>query len=216
MNRAFYDDFVKRASEGRKKRFEEIDSVAQGRVWTGAEALPHGLVDKLGGFWDAVEVAKQRAGIAKGQDVALVVLPARKGHLRDPDGAAGRGPARGRPAPDLRASLRFVALLRDGAPMARLPFELRVRLAICPGATPGLARRGVVLAVHATKRFVDASGLAHRRKQVVDAAEAVDADQVFHERTARPGRSPARTRCGRTATDVTPAAPRSPKPAGTR
>jgi len=127
MNRAFYDDFVKRASEGRKKRFEEIDSVAQGRVWTGAEALPHGLVDKLGGFWDAVEVAKQRAGIAKGQDVALVVLPARKGIFETLMERQEEGQLEAALPPDLRASLRFVALLRDGAPMARLPFELRVR-----------------------------------------------------------------------------------------
>jgi protease-4 len=127
MNAAFYQDFVKRASEGRKKPFDEIDNVAQGRVWTGAEALQHGLVDKLGGFGDAVEVAKQRAGIAKGQDVALTILPARKGLFETLMERQEEGQLEVALPDDMRATLRFVALLRDGAPMARLPFELRVR-----------------------------------------------------------------------------------------
>lgn len=127
MNAAFYEDFVKRASEGRKKRFEEIDSVAQGRVWTGAEALQHGLVDRLGGLDEAIDVAKQRAGIAKGQDVALTVLPARKGLLETLLERQEEGQLEAALPEDLRATLRSVALVRDGAPMARLPFELRVR-----------------------------------------------------------------------------------------
>jgi protease-4 len=127
MNRAFYDDFVKRASEGRKKRFDEIDSVAQGRVWTGAEALQHGLIDKLGGFGDAVEVAKQRAGIDRGQDVALVVLPARKGLFETLMERQEEGQLEAALPEDVRATLQFLALLRDGAPMARLPFDVRVR-----------------------------------------------------------------------------------------
>jgi protease-4 len=127
MNAAFYADFVKRASEGRKKSFEQIDDVAQGRVWTGAEALQHGLIDKLGGFGDAVEVAMQRAGIAKGQDVALLVLPARKGLLETLMERQEEGQLEAALPEDLRATLRFMTLLRDGAPMARLPFELRVK-----------------------------------------------------------------------------------------
>jgi protease-4 len=127
MNRAFYDDFVKRAAEGRKKSFEEIDAVAQGRVWTGAEALQQGLVDRLGGFGDAIEVAKQRAGIAKGQDVALMVLPARKGLLETLMERQEEGQLESALPEDVRATLRFLALLREGGPMARLPFELRVR-----------------------------------------------------------------------------------------
>jgi protease IV len=127
MNVAFYEDFVKRAAEGRKKRFEEIDAVAQGRVWTGAEAVQHGLIDRLGGLEDAVEVAKERAGIAKGQDIALTVLPARKGLIETLMERQEEGQLEARLPADVRATLRWVGLLRDGAPMARLPFELRVR-----------------------------------------------------------------------------------------
>jgi hypothetical protein len=84
-------------------------------------------VDKLGGFGDAVEVAKQRAGIAKGQDVALTILPARKGLFETLMERQEEGQLEVALPDDMRATLRFVALLRDGAPMARLPFELRVR-----------------------------------------------------------------------------------------
>ena len=75
---AFYDDFLDKAAAGRKKTREEIHAVAQGRVWTGAEALEKGLVDKLGGLDVALEAAKFRAKIGRGQEVALVVLPERK------------------------------------------------------------------------------------------------------------------------------------------
>ena len=89
---AFYQDFVTHAAEGRKKSFEDIDAVAQGRVWTGTEALSHGLVDRLGGLDVALGLAKERARIGKDQDVNLVVLPERKGFLetileRQEDGA---------------------------------------------------------------------------------------------------------------------------------
>ena len=40
---------VGKVAEGRKKSYEEADALAQGRVWTGAEAARHGLVDRLGG-----------------------------------------------------------------------------------------------------------------------------------------------------------------------
>lgn len=43
---------------------EKMDEVAQGRVWTGKAALERGLVDAVGGFWRAIAVAKQKAGIA--------------------------------------------------------------------------------------------------------------------------------------------------------
>ena len=127
MNLAFYEDFVKRVSLGRKKKYEEIESVAEGRVWTGAEALRHGLVDKLGGLFDAIDVAKERAGIAKGQGVAVTVLPARKGLIETLMERQEEGQLEARLPADIVSTLRWLALLRDGAPMARLPFELRIR-----------------------------------------------------------------------------------------
>jgi len=59
-------------------RPEEIDAVAQGRVWTGSQARDRGLVDDLGGLDRAVAIAKERAGIAADADVELVTYPPRR------------------------------------------------------------------------------------------------------------------------------------------
>jgi protease-4 len=126
MNAAFYQEFVKKAAEGRKTSFQEIDSVAQGRVWTGADALDHGLVDRLGGMETALLAAKEKAGIPRDREVDLVVLPERKGIFetileRQEDDVSAALPA------DLKLLLRLTGILGNGAPMARLPFDLRVR-----------------------------------------------------------------------------------------
>ena len=52
--------------------------MAQGRVWTGAQARERGLVDRLGGLDVAVAVAKERAGIAPDDEVELVIYPHRR------------------------------------------------------------------------------------------------------------------------------------------
>jgi len=54
---------------------EEIDHLAQGRVWTGQQAKAVGLVDALGGLSRAVALAKQRAKISADDDVELVMYP---------------------------------------------------------------------------------------------------------------------------------------------
>jgi len=71
----FYSSFISKAAQGRGVEPEEIDRVARGRVWTGAQALEVGLVDEVGGFRAALEVAKQKAGIEPDQEVSLVILP---------------------------------------------------------------------------------------------------------------------------------------------
>ena len=123
---SFYQDFVGKAAQGRKKSYEDVDAVAQGRVWTGAEALQHGLVDKLGGMDVALAVAKEKAKIARDQDVSVVILPERKGFLdmlleRQEEGATDALPS------DARTLLRWARLLRDSQPLARLPFDLKIR-----------------------------------------------------------------------------------------
>lgn len=57
-----YALFLKRVSEGRNMTTAQVDSIAQGRVWTGAQALELGLVDELGGLQDAVAYAAAQAG----------------------------------------------------------------------------------------------------------------------------------------------------------
>ncbi|CAL2077280.1 protease IV [Tenacibaculum sp. 190524A05c] len=58
-----YTTFVNRVATGRKMTFEKVDAIAQGRVWTGKEALENGLVDELGGLEDAINAAVQLADI---------------------------------------------------------------------------------------------------------------------------------------------------------
>src|SRR5437764_3018658 len=75
---AFYDQFVEKVAESRHSTPEKIDAIAQGRVWTGRQAKQNGLVDQLGGLNSAIAIAKQRAKIAAGTDVELVIYPPRK------------------------------------------------------------------------------------------------------------------------------------------
>ncbi len=56
-----YELFVKRCSEGRKMTTEKIKAIAEGRVWTGEDALKIGLVDKIGGLNDAIKLAVNKA-----------------------------------------------------------------------------------------------------------------------------------------------------------
>lgn len=58
-----YDTFLTRCSEGRGISKEELDKIAQGRVWTGSKAKELGLVDELGGLDRALEIAIAKAGV---------------------------------------------------------------------------------------------------------------------------------------------------------
>ena len=58
-----YNIFVKRVADGRKMSIAVVDSIAQGRVWTGSEALKIGLIDKIGGLEDALAAAAKLAKI---------------------------------------------------------------------------------------------------------------------------------------------------------
>jgi protease-4 len=64
-----YDEFLHRVSEGRKKSVQDIDSIAQGRVWAGVDAQRIGLVDHLGGLKEATDAAAKLAEL--GADYAV-------------------------------------------------------------------------------------------------------------------------------------------------
>ncbi len=61
-----YADFVGKVAEHRERSVDEIEAAAQGRVWTGTDALARGLVDELGGLADAIESAAELAGLESG------------------------------------------------------------------------------------------------------------------------------------------------------
>lgn len=58
-----YSDFIQKVSEGRQMSVLLVDSIGQGRVWSGAEARKIGLVDEEGGLNDAIDAASKMAGI---------------------------------------------------------------------------------------------------------------------------------------------------------
>jgi protease IV len=76
--RATYDLFVSRVAEGRNLSREDVHAVAQGRVWTGAQAKARRLVDELGGLDVAIRLAKERAKLDPSRDVGLVIYPPKR------------------------------------------------------------------------------------------------------------------------------------------
>jgi protease-4 len=64
-----YQDFIGRVATARRMSVEAVDEVAQGRVWSGADALRVGLVDQLGGYEEAIGAAAELAGL--GDDYAV-------------------------------------------------------------------------------------------------------------------------------------------------
>ena len=60
-----YDDFVGVVMDGRGKTYEEVDEIAQGRVWSGMNALEIGLCDQTGTLLDAIGYAAEKAGLSK-------------------------------------------------------------------------------------------------------------------------------------------------------
>lgn len=74
----FYHGFVERVATGRKKPYDQIEPLAQGRVWVGEQAKQNGLIDELGGLDRAIEMVKQKARIPASEKITLVTYPARR------------------------------------------------------------------------------------------------------------------------------------------
>lgn len=71
----FYKVFLSRVAEGRKMTIDEVHKIAQGRIYSGEDALKIGLVDKIGGIDEAIELAKMKANIKKDEQVTLKYFP---------------------------------------------------------------------------------------------------------------------------------------------
>ena len=72
-----YQTFLQRVADGRGMTIDEVDAVAQGRVWSGADAKEQDLVDVVGGFSDAITLAGQAGGLGDGP-YSVRVLPREK------------------------------------------------------------------------------------------------------------------------------------------
>ncbi|MBI1748291.1 MAG: signal peptide peptidase SppA [Acidobacteria bacterium] len=72
MQEFYYSDFIKKVAEGRRMPEDAVEKIARGRVWTGLRAHALGLVDELGGFERAMELAKSAANISADKKVQVV------------------------------------------------------------------------------------------------------------------------------------------------
>lgn len=72
--KTLYRGFVDRVAMGRNKSFNEIEQIAQGRVWTGTDGLKNGLVDVLGGLDTAIKIALQKSGLTN-KEYEIIELP---------------------------------------------------------------------------------------------------------------------------------------------
>jgi protease IV len=134
----YYNDFVPKVAKGRNKDAAFVDSVGQGRVWTGAQGKDRGLVDEFGGLDRAVEVAKDLAKIPKDKGVHRVILPYPRTFLQDllSQGDEAHVKAQQQEAvmaalpDDARRAVRYMALLdrmKSGESMLLMPFDLRIK-----------------------------------------------------------------------------------------
>ena len=126
---SIYAGFLQRVATGRNKSVSYVDSIAQGRVWTGTKALELGLVDKLGGLQDAVDCA---ARLAKTSNYRLKEYPEPKGFLDILLGGYKKSFGTSAIKEELGdKTYRTLITLKDlqlfkGSPQARMPFELEI------------------------------------------------------------------------------------------
>lgn len=125
-----YEEFTGKVAESRKLDLAQVREIAQGRVWSGSEALKLGLVDELGGLSDAVRYAAEKAKL--GEKFRIVELPRKKqfgealsealeGRKRE---QAVRGPV-GALLQQVTAQIQTLSKLNDPQGVyARMPFEL--------------------------------------------------------------------------------------------
>jgi protease IV len=122
-----YTTFVQRVSDGRDLSFEAVDKIAEGRVWSGSNALDLGLVDVMGGLTTAVEIAAKKAGL---DHYRIVELP----KIEDPfnqivkqlTGDLKENFVR-QELNDLYKPYRTIKLLlQDDKIQARVPFEITI------------------------------------------------------------------------------------------
>jgi len=134
----YYNDFIPKVAKGRNKDAAYVDSVGQGRVWTGFQGKERGLVDEFGGLDRAVEVAKDLAKIPKDKGVQRVILPYPRTFLQEllSQGDESHVKMKQQEAvmaalpDDARRAVRYMALLdrmKSGESMLLMPFDLRIK-----------------------------------------------------------------------------------------
>jgi len=141
-NQIYWDDFVPKVAKGRGKTNEDVHTIAQGRVWTGAQAKERGLVDEIGGLEKSIEIAKQLAKLPADKDVRRVVFPEPRPFFEEFFGGGEDNTfaqTRDRQAQEalvkslpknMRQALRYAELfdrMSNGEAMLMLPYEFEIK-----------------------------------------------------------------------------------------
>ncbi len=138
IKKTYYEDFVPKVAKGRNKTPEYVDSIAQGRVWTGSQGVERGLVDEFGGLDRAVEVAKDLAKIPRDKGVHRVILPYPRTFIQEllSEGDETRIQAKQQQAvlatlpEDTRRAVRYMTLfdrMQKGDASLLMPFDLEIK-----------------------------------------------------------------------------------------
>ena len=127
-----YERFVGLVAAGRSLETQQVDDMAQGRVWVGTDALDLGLVDEIGGLREAVDYAASLAGYVTDSDYRVVTYPAQLTQTEQlMQMFSGR-----KDAPSILEGTPFEALgktldaVRDNKPTqvyARIPYDIEIR-----------------------------------------------------------------------------------------
>jgi protease-4 len=123
-----YHDFVTKVGDARKRPYNQVEPLAQGRVWLGDQAKERGLVDELGGIDRAIEIVKEKAKIGKDEKVTIVTYPPKRSIL---DIAMSRTPesvfeSRATPFAKLAKAAHFKLLSHRGL-LRLMPYAIEVR-----------------------------------------------------------------------------------------
>jgi protease-4 len=127
-----YQLFLDRVEAGRGMDRGAIDAVGRGRVWTGAQAREHGLVDELGGIYAAVAGLREKLGLDPDADVALTVYPPPASFPEQLasmlQGAAARAAGPELPLPGAaRTAIAWLEGIPVGAPALLPPLALEIQ-----------------------------------------------------------------------------------------
>ena len=126
-----YDRFTSIVAAGRNMTVEEVDAIAQGRVWTGAEAEGIGLVDQIGTLTDALNYAAISIdGATSLKDVQIIEYPKPQTSvemLLEMFGGAGESVFAGTPFENVEAAFKGWNGSQAGKVYARMPYEITIR-----------------------------------------------------------------------------------------
>lgn len=135
----YYDNFVPKVAKGRNKSVEDVNTLGQGRVWTGTQAKANGLIDEFGGLEKAIDIAKGLASLPADKDVRRVVFPEPRPFLESLLGSDSSAQSKEQMAQtallesmpaDVRRSFRYAALfdqMQRGQAMLLMPYELQIK-----------------------------------------------------------------------------------------